>query len=642
MGLQIPQNINAKKIIDDASVLGIGVLSESDENSIFAAQSEISNAQKEVKKANSDIENANKKSDDANSKKAEADQQTADGNSKKDGSVNEGSVSEKRNDANSIGTAAKQNSSKMSQSQASLTSGQAQVEAGFQSQQASLESTNSRIQDLINQNNQLSAENQALMDGLQLDVDASFDGTGSGVKSAYSLSTATEVEEEAQKNPVDPNAKVAESPNNSKFDANVDAMSANESEISQLEGQAQAEKTSADAKVQEADAKAQNENQAAQGVKSESEQDNSTIATIESYAKDGIQVGNVLDVSGSVLSATGVALTTAGTLTATAGAATSATGIAVTSIGAGVTALGAPLCALFGIGVPIVGAGGTTTAGGGVTTATGGTITGIGGTLVTAGNGTQAVGKGLTVTGKGLKVAGNAVLTGTNIAKGDIVGAIGSATSTVATAAAFTKTANIGSKAVSQKVYDIASATKDGMNSAKHFVKGEYAEGFVDAFSAASFGSGAVGDFTSGKVNKYAEVGNSVFASLSSTTAAGIDYAKGDTTNALFDLAGAVTAGSSAHHKVNDNAYANKEDNFYCTVNKVQSVYNRFFASDEPVEQVAPQIAGNDLVEPKKPLNDSYICQNDAIPQKTQIPTALSMQQEVDAEALLKRDTKNV
>ena len=632
MGLQIPQNIDAKKLINDASVLGIGVLSDSQEASIWSAERKIGDAQGKVRDANGKIDDANGKAKDANAKKSQADSETSKSEADKSSSPTESSMGEQGNSASSVSAKAKSNAQKMSQSQTQLQAKDNESKSRTDSAVANLEGTKSKIDELAQKNAQLSAENQALLDGVKGDVDASFDGTGSGTKSAYSLATATEAEEIARKNPEDPTQKASSNPNSAKFDSNVDQMNANEQQLNALDSQAQGQKAQADASASSEQAEADAQKAQAEQVKAEGEQSNSTIATIEGYAKDGIQVGNALDVSGSVLQATGVALTTAGTLTATAGAGTTATGIAVTSIGAGVTALGVPLCALFGIGVPIVGAGGTTTAGGGVTTATGGTITGIGGTLVTAGNGTQAIGKGLSVTGKGLKVAGNAVLTGTNIAKGDVAGAITSAVSTVATSAAFSKTAGLGSKAVSQKVYDIASAAKDGINSVKHFAKGEYAAGFVDAFSAASFGSGAVGDFTSGKTNQVAEVGNSLFAAMSSGTSAYENFSNGDVTSGVFDLAGTLTAGSSARDKVAGETYhAGKEDAFYCTINKVQSVYNRFFAPDSPKPQIEPEIAqnqnGNDYGQPVMgqntlstkvgdptdiTLSDDLICQADA------------------------------
>lgn len=592
MGLQIPQNIDAASLIDKAHVFGIGVLSDSQEASIWNAERQIGNAQGQVRKASGEIDDANKKADEAQDKKAQADSESGDAESQKDGSPTEASLGDQGNSASTVSAKSKENTQRMSESQADLQSRQASSEARTASTSASLDGTRAKIDELAQRNAQLAAENQSLLDGVQGDAEASFDGTGSGTRSAYSLATATEAEEIARKNPQDPTQVAASNPNSAKFDSNVDAMASNDQEMSALEVQAQGQRTQAEEDASSEQAEADAQRAAAEQVQSEGEQSNSTIVTIEGYAKDGIQVGNALDVSGSVLQATGVALTTAGTLTATAGAGTTATGVVVTSIGAGVTTLGVPLCALFGIGVPIVGAGGTTTAGGGVTTATGGTISGIGGTLIGAGNGTQAVGKGLSITGKGLKVAGNAVLTGTNIAKGDVAGAVTSAISTVATSAAFSKTAGLGSKDISQKVYDIASAAKDGINSAKHFAKGEYAAGFVDAFSAASFGSGAVGDFTSGKANKVAEVGNSLFAAMSSGTSAYDNFSNGDTTNGLFDLASTLTAGSSARDKVaGENFHAGKEDAFYCTINKVQSIYNRVVSPNKP--QIEPEIAQN-------------------------------------------------
>lgn len=630
MGLQIPQNIDAKKLISDASVLGIGVLSDSQEESIWTAEHKITDAQGKVRDANGKIDDANGKAKDANAKKSKADSETSDADSKKGGSPTESSMGEQGNSASAVSAKAKSDSQKMSQSQSSMQSRQSESEARTATTSSALDGTRAKIDELAQRNAQLSAENQALLDGVKGDVDASFDGTGSGTKSAYSLATATEAEEIARKNPEDPTQKASSNPNSAKFDSNVDQMSANEQQLTALEAQAQGQKAQADETAASEQAEADAQKAQAEQVKADGEQANSTIATIEGYAKDGIQIGNALDVSGSVLQATGVGLTTAGTLTATAGAGTTATGIAVTSIGAGVTALGVPLCALFGIGVPIVGAGGTTTAGGGVTTATGGTITGIGGTLITAGNGTQAVGKGLSITGKGLKVAGNAVLTGTNIAKGDVTGAITSGISTIATSAAFSKTAGLGSKAISQKVYDIASASKDGINSVKHFAKGEYAQGFADAFSAASFGSGAVGDFTSGKTNQIAEVGNSLFATLSSGSSAYENFSNGDVTSGLFDIASGLTAASSTRDKVVGETYhAGKEDAFYCTINKVQGVYNRFFAPDSPKPQVEPEIAQNQ----NGSNNGQNIMSQNTLSSKVDDPTSVTLSDDLICQA---------
>lgn len=594
MGLQIPQNINARQLIEDATVLGCCVLSDAEEGNIWDAERQITKAQGQVRKADGEIESANEQADDAKAKKSEADSQTESSQSQENDSPTEESMGEQGTSASNISQKAKSDAQQMQQSQADLQAKQGESQSRTEATVSNLDGNKSQVAELAQRNAELSAENQALLDGVQSDVDARFDGTGSGTKSAYSLSTATEAEEQARQNPEDPTQVAQSSPNSAKFDSNVDEMTANEQQMSSLEAQAQSQQSEAEAQATSEQSEAEAQQAAAQQVQGDGESSKSTIETIEGYAKDGVQVGNALDVSGSIVQATGVALTTAGTLTATAGAGTTATGIAVTSIGAGVTTLGVPLCALFGIGVPIVGAGGTTTAGGGVTTATGGTITGIGGTLVTAGNGAQAIGKGLSITGKGLKVAGNVVLTGTNIAKGDVTGAITSAVSTVANSASFSKTAGLGSKAVAQKVYDISSSVKDGINATRHFIKGEYTQGFVDAFSAASFGSGAVGDFTSGKTNQVAEVGNSLFAAMSSGTAAYENFSNGDVTSGLFDVAGALTAGSSARDKVAGETYhAGKEDAFYCTINKVQSVYNRFFAPDAPQPQVAPEIAQN-------------------------------------------------
>lgn len=596
MGLQIPQNIDAASLIDKASVLGIGVLSDSQEASIWDAERQIGNAQGQVRKASGQIDDANSKADDAKGKKAKADSETSDANSKKDGSPTEASTAEQGSAASAVSAKSKSNTQRMSQSQADLQSRQAQSEARTASTSAGLDGTKARIDELAQRNAQLAAENQSLLDGVQGDVDASFDGTGSGTKSAYSLATATEAEEIARQNPQDPTQAAASNPNSAKFDSNVDEMASNDQEMTSLEAQAQGQKIQADSDAASEQAVADDKRAEAEQVQAEGEQSKSTIATIEGYAKNGVQIGNGLETLGAVVNATGVGLTTAGGLTATAGAGTTATGITVSSIGAGVTALGVPLCALFGIGVPIVGAGGTTTAGGGVTTATGGTITGIGGTLISVGNGTQALGKGISVTGKGLKVAGNAVLTGTNIAKGDVTGAITSGLSTVANVAGFSKATKLANGEICKKVLNIASAAKDGINSAKHFAKGEYAAGFVDAFSAASFSSGAVGNFTSGNTSKIAGVTDSVFAAMSSSTSAYENFSNGDTVNGLFDLASAVTAGSSARDQSVggvDSEYLKAEDDFYKTLNKAQGFYNRFVAPNAPQPQIEPEIAQN-------------------------------------------------
>ena len=100
--LQIPQDINAKALVQKASIMGIGVLSDDQEKSIFDAEHQIKGAQQEVRTADGKITEANQDKTKAEGDQADAKSQAEKGEGDKHNAPTVESSNKKRTDAASI------------------------------------------------------------------------------------------------------------------------------------------------------------------------------------------------------------------------------------------------------------------------------------------------------------------------------------------------------------------------------------------------------------------------------------------------------------------------------------------------------------------------------------------------------------
>lgn len=150
------------------------------------------------------------------------------------------------------------------------------------------------------------------------------------------------------------------------------------------------------------------------------------------------EYGMYTKVAGVATEAVGIGMTTAGTVMDATGNVVQGTGTVMKGIGAGLKSLAAGLLG-FTFTAPAgtaVGASGTSvTTGGKVVDATGKTISTIGKGVGRAGIGVQKVGKGVQLIGDATMTVGSAGTAVNNIAKGNILGAIGAGMSFLGSAA---------------------------------------------------------------------------------------------------------------------------------------------------------------------------------------------------------------
>ena len=504
--LQIPQGINAKKLIEDATI-GFGmihVLSDSEEASIYQAERDIKSAQGDVRHAGSEVDAAEDKQKSAETDSDAAQAKQKDGESESKSGPTKDSVVSRGGNAASIGNASKSRNQSM-------------VEAGQRMGQSSsifgnmIDTSTSRIDgfsieisNIQQQNQSLMEQNRALME--QIQQESTYDGTGSGATSAYSLAMGAAVEERQAQEAQQGNA--TSSNLQARIESNNAQIEANGSKADELSQQAQAEQQTVEAQTSEAQSKVQEQESANAQAQSSNESEQSTLQTIGEYAQTASNIGGTLDSVGDVVRVAGIGVSAAGTALTATGGAVGFTGATVTGIGAAITAVGAPLCALFGIGVPIVGAGGTTTGSGVATTATGTSVAGTGGTLISTGTTIEKVGSGISMVGNGLKVAGDATTAGVKIAEGDVMGAMHATANAVSSAAAFSSTiaSSDKMKGVFDKVYNGASAIREGIATYQSAENGDVAGAIAHGVSTVGFGVGtsnfkykqSVSDFSNG------------------------------------------------------------------------------------------------------------------------------------------------
>ncbi len=507
--LQIPQSINAKKLIEDATI-GFGlvhVLSRSEEASIYKAELDIKSAQGDVKHANSEVNDAEDKQKSAKTESDNAQTKQKNGEKESKSGPTQDNVKEKGNDASSIRQASKSRSQNRIDASQSLGQASSIFENMLGASTEKIDGFSIEITNIQQQNKSLMEQNQALI--AQMQQESTFDGTGCGTNSAYSLSTATEVQEQQAQNP-----QAAESRQNSgnnlqaTIASNNAQIEANGSKADELSQQTQTEQQNVDAKTSESQTKIQEQEAANSEAQSNNDSEKSTLQTIGEYAQTASNLGGTIDSIGDVVKIAGVGVSAAGgALTATGGA-VGITGATITGVGAAITAVGAPLCALFGIGIPIVGAGGTTTGSGAATTATGGTVAGTGTGLVGTGSTIQSVGNSLSMVGNGLKLAGDATTVGVKIAEGDVMGAVQATANAISSAAAFSGTlaSTDKMKGVFDKVYNGASAVREGIAAYQSAENGDIAGAIAHGVSTVGFGVGtsnfkykqSVSDFSNG------------------------------------------------------------------------------------------------------------------------------------------------
>jgi len=507
--LQIPQNINAKKLIKDATI-GFGlihVLSDEEEASIYQAERDIRSAQGEVRNANGEVNSAEDKQKSAETKSDDAQAKQKDGESESKSGPTKDNVSAKGNDASSIGQSSQSRSQSMTEAGQNMGQASSIFENMLGTSTERIDGFSIEISNIEQQNQSLMEQNRALVE--QMQQESSFDGTGSGTNSAYSLSTATEIEEQQAQNPqLEQGGQTSNNNYQAAIDANNAQIEANGSKADELIQQTQAEQQTVETQTSEAQAQVQEQEAAAAEAQSSNESEKTTLQTIGEFAQTASNIGGTLDSVGDALKVAGVGVSAAGGALAATGGAVGITGATVTGIGAAITTVGAPLCALFGIGVPIVGAGGTTTGSGVATTTTGGTVAGTGSGLVGTGTTIQNVGNGISMVGNGLKVAGDATTAGVKIAEGDVMGAIQATANAVSSAAAFSGTiaSSDKMKGVFDKVYNGASAVREGIATYQSAENGDIAGAIAHGVSTMGFGVGtsnfkykqSVSDFSNG------------------------------------------------------------------------------------------------------------------------------------------------
>lgn len=563
--LQIPQSINAKKLIEDATI-GFGlihVLSDSEEASIYQAERDIKSAQGDVRHAGSEVDAAEDKQKSAETDSNEAQAKQKDGESESKSGPTSDSVKARGNDASSIHQASQ--SRNQSMAEAGQRMGQSSSIFGnmIDASTSKIDGFSVEISNIQQQNQSLMEQNRALME--QIQQESTYDGTGSGATSAYSLAMGAAVEERQAQEAQQGNS--SSSNLQARIDSNNAQIEANGSKADELSQQAQAEQQTVDAQTGEAQSKVQEQESANAQAQSSNESEQSTLQTIGEYAQTASNLGGTIDSVGDVVRVAGIGVTAAGgALTATGGA-VGVTGATVTGIGAAITAVGAPLCALFGIGVPIVGAGGTTSGSGVATTATGTSVAGTGGTLVSTGSTIEKVGNGISMVGNGLKLAGDATTAGVKIAEGDVMGAMHATANAVSSAAAFSGTIASSDKikGVFDKVYTGASAVREGIATYQSAENGDVAGAIAHGVSAVGFGVGTSNFKYKQSVSDFSQGISSATDAVQSAMDGDYENAALQGTRALFSFASGVgnykiTKSLDAISSNNNNQIADNED----------------------------------------------------------------------------------
>ena len=192
--LEIPKNIDAKALIKKATKLGICMIGKETQDEIFAAEKKISVAQGDVRKADGDVDAAEAKQQSAEAQSDEAQSKQNKSESESQAAPTKESVGSQGAEADSIMTATKARGQSMTDATQAVEQQNSVFSGMLDTGLGKIDGFAVEITTLTQENQALIAENQALVD--QLNQENTFDGTGSGTSSAYSLSTGTEIEEQ--------------------------------------------------------------------------------------------------------------------------------------------------------------------------------------------------------------------------------------------------------------------------------------------------------------------------------------------------------------------------------------------------------------------------------------------------------------
>lgn len=369
-------------------------------------------------------------------------------------------------------------------------------------------------------------------DGFGGIVGANFDGTGEGVRSAYSLSIpvtqkesspASEGDEEGgiinpksapapQPQAPAPQAPAPQAPapqaggnngggapasnNVAQYMSQIEANSAKMTEINQRTidainaGTAQLEGKIAETEARLAETSVYSEKQ--QQIK-----DNCAIAG---------QVINTVSTIGGITNTVGTATVVAGGVMMSVGSGVTSLGGILTTVGATLSAVGTPLIPVFGSGTPVVAAGAVTGTAGGTTTGTGTGLTTAGVTTANIGSNVMAVGNLITVGAEVASVVNSSVSVAVDIQAGVTDGLFDSltqiATEGLNVAAKFVPGGGIAAKAIegAKASVSVAQGIKATVEAAEDGdVKGAIKSGLGALASTASAASNFGGAAGAGK-----------------------------------------------------------------------------------------------------------------------------------------------
>ena len=488
--LKTPEQINADKIANKR-IMGIRVLSSSQRKEVYKGRDGIDDAQYKVKDTQNKIDDSANKTDSACNQGEDTEDQKNDG-------VNQEGTSHSADAQGKQLTATTASSSDTALShieelenaqeefdelsETILEDNEADYEILEESSDA-LEDFSTDIEDLNAELEALTSESTSedapvdtaapaplmaapapapvaeapVTDGMGGVVDANFDGTGSGANSAYSLSTATETEENNQEiaagrrsapaapapapAPIAPapvaQAPVAPAPTETAQDTPVEEPEVNpeikekEAEIEDKEAEAEELGTTftetndaiterseeqieyATTYAEDADAIVQEGEEANEGTAKA----RAVFGKISEVGQFTQQVGNMTEFAGKGLQATGLIIQTCSDSTATL---SGTLGILASTL----FGIGTPLVPVFGSGTGIVAGGTTTGVSSGETGTTSVILSGTAKGLYQAGTVTEQVGHGIGIAGKATSAIGSAGTTVCDIADGNWLGAI--------------------------------------------------------------------------------------------------------------------------------------------------------------------------------------------------------------------------
>jgi len=464
--LKKPKNFDAKAIANK-KVLGVNVLDSSQQKQVYKGADGIKNAQNQIDKTQDQVDDAAYECDEAEDTKDDAE-------SDEDAAPTEGDMTDLSAQMSASSSVAQGHIEMLEEAQGEMDEYYESAIEDTEAQYEIIDSANGELETISAEMDSLMAELDSMgddggqgsdmtpkmcsapannSDGMGGTVDANFDGTGSGLKSAYSLSTGNEADEANQGAPgagsYTPKSAQASTGSTGSTGSTAPATTPSTPSAGGSSGSSsssgsnyeniinQVNSYAAMAGDYQAAITAAQENAAASGdaateymngitdsandVTAEGEEASERNATAREFAQGTQEAGNVMKYAGMATQAVGVGLQAAGAATTTSGA-------FIDGIGTALCSLGAPLCSLFGAGTPIV-------AGGTVTMVEGTATLGAGTALGDAGIVTSNVGRGIKYAGDGLQAVASATLTYVALDEGDWRGAVTNAIGTVANAA---------------------------------------------------------------------------------------------------------------------------------------------------------------------------------------------------------------